>query len=42
VRALALLAALALAACGANGPPEPVGDRAGIDAEATIGVTERF
>lgn len=43
MRALVLLAALALAACGADGPPEPVGEEGiGISGTATVGVKASF
>lgn len=36
------LAALSLAACGADGPPDPVEEAIRVDASTSIGVTARF
>jgi len=42
VRAVVVLALLALAACGADGPPEPVENAVRVDASTTVGVTAAF
>ncbi|MEL7106880.1 MAG: hypothetical protein AAGM21_13235 [Pseudomonadota bacterium] len=39
---IACAALLVLAACGADGPPEPVEEGIRIDASTSIGVTARF
>ena len=42
MRTLGLIGFLALAACGADGPPEPVEEAIRIDASASVGVTAEF
>ncbi|MEL6517293.1 MAG: hypothetical protein AAFQ39_06225 [Pseudomonadota bacterium] len=42
IRAAALIALATLAACGANGAPEPVRNETGLSASASIGVGGSF
>ncbi len=42
MRALAIFAFAVVAACGADGPPEPVEEGIRIDASTSVGVTARF